>query len=956
VWPVSGAPGSLRWLKMERVFLDWVGAPLPKAAEWLVEQLGSDLGGVVVALPGARSGRILEELLARQVGAGLVPPKVVTAGVLSDELLEVEGAAAPRLVRTLAWEKSLRQLPTSDLTRIVPRPPAADDRVGWATLAEEVRGLFGEVAAEGLDFGAVAKSPLLAELEGERARWRALGQAQESMSELLRAAGLHDPHLGRLAAIEAGRVRQPRRVVLVGVLEMNELLRRSLGLCQAEQTALVFAPGAEREGFDGEGCLIPTQWENRQTSLTLEQWHVVDRPADQAEQVARILAGWGREVSAEQVTIGLADPGVSPYLKSRLAEAGLRARDAAGTPMARTAAVRLLAAVAEFLRSTSFRTFSALVRHPDFERALLSMAGGCEPIDVLDDYHGKHLPWRVDGDWSAEKDDKRDQALRARMEVVWRGAREVLGELTNSKSGSAGEHAHALRTFLRDVYGTRQLDPGGPGDRLLIASLRCLAAGLVELTEVPEGLAPEGDLADTIDLLLRLVSNKGNDLAPTGARPGEPTIEMMGWLELPLDDAPALVVTGFEDGKVPESVRGDAYLPDRLRRDLGLVDNARRLARDLYATELLLRSRERVAFISGRRSLAGDPQVPSRVVFHCSDEQVAPRVRRFLAGGAGPAARVESAEEAGRALPRGAALPPPEVITVSAFKTFLEAPYAYYLKHVLKLDTQDDDARELDGAAFGNLAHGVLQRFGQDERARDLRDPEKITAFLISSLGELGAELYGRRPLPAVQLQLQQLELRLGTFARKQAEQRGKGWRIHAVEWSPEGGTVDMLVDGTPIQLKGRIDRIDRHETSGEWAIWDYKTGDKVKQPLNAHRRKDGTWRDLQLPLYCQLVVELLGDRRPEALGYIAIGSDEKHTGFWSVNDWRVSKNEFDDSDEALQLAYGVAHDIVRRIRAGDTFDVTGWRPYDEVFKAIGGVGLVASADASMDDGEEGGQ
>jgi ATP-dependent helicase/nuclease subunit B len=938
---------------MKRIFMDWEGAPLPKAAEWLVESFGSDLREVVVALPGARSGRILEELLAHKVGARLAPPKVVTAGVLSDELLEVEGTAASRLVRTLAWERGLMGLPKSELARIVPRSPAANDRAGWASLAEEVRGLFGEVAAEGLDFAAVAASPILEGLEGEILRWRALGDAQNRMSQLLTEAGLHDPHLGRLAAIEAGHVSQPRHVVLIGVVEMNELLRRSLKLCASEATALVFAPETEHEGFDAFGCLFAEHWAARETSLTLETWQVVERPVDQAHMAARILADWGTEVRAEEVTIGLADASVSPYLKSRLAEAGLRARDAAGTPMARTAPVRLLGAVAAFLRSKSFSSFAALLRHHDFERALLAEAPGCEPVDVLDDYHGQHLPWRADGDWTAEGGNARDQALRARMDTLWRAAHEVLGHLVSPRSASTSEQLVEMRDLLRRVYGTRELDATRPSERVLIAGLRCLSEGLTELTAVPPSLASQGATADTIDLLLRIVSTKNNDVPPAGARPGEATIEMMGWLELPLDNAPALIVTGFEDGKLPESVRGDAYLPNRLRQDLGLLDNSQRLARDLYATEFLLHSRERVAFISGRRSLDGDPQVPSRVVFHCAEDQIAPRVRRFLSSQPARTGRVDTSAPAARTLPRRSTPHAPTALSVSSFKAYLEAPYAYYLRHVLKLVTLDDRARELDGAAFGNLAHGVLQRFGQNARVRDQRDPAKIASFLLATLEELGQELFGRHPLPAVQLQLHQLELRLKHFAQLQAKQRDAGWCIHAAEWGPEAGSVEMLVDGQPIRIKGRIDRIDRHENTGAWAIWDYKTGDTVQRPLGAHRRADGSWRDLQLPLYCLLASELLGDAQPAKLGYIALGADEAGRGFWSVEDWRKPKDEFPDPEDALQSAYAAAHAVVRGIRAGEFFAAEGWRPYGEIFEAIGGAGLVASGGASAEEREE---
>ena len=42
-------------------------------------------------------------------------------------------------------------------------------------------------------------------------------------------------------------------------------------------------------------------------------------------------------------------------------------------------------------------------------------------------------------------------------------------------------------------------------------------------------------------------------------------IQLLGWLELPLDDAPALIVTSFHEGVIPESVNSDLFLPNALR-------------------------------------------------------------------------------------------------------------------------------------------------------------------------------------------------------------------------------------------------------------------------------------------------------------------------------------------------------------------------------------------------------
>src|SRR6185503_7612621 len=97
----------------------WDRAPLEAAAEWLASERGPDMRGLCIGLPGARAGRRLSERLARLLGPGWRPPRIVTAGDLVDELLVLSGHAAGRVVRTLAWERALRELPEKSLLRLV---------------------------------------------------------------------------------------------------------------------------------------------------------------------------------------------------------------------------------------------------------------------------------------------------------------------------------------------------------------------------------------------------------------------------------------------------------------------------------------------------------------------------------------------------------------------------------------------------------------------------------------------------------------------------------------------------------------------------------------------------------------------------------------------------------------------------------------------------------------------
>src|SRR6185503_4027536 len=101
-------------------------------------------------------------------------------------------------------------------------------------------------------------------------------------------------------------------------------------------------------------------------------------------------------------------------------------------------------------------------------------------------------------------------------------------------------------------------------------------------------------------------------------------IDMIGWLDLHLVSAPTLIVTGCNDGSIPQTVPSDGLLTDSLRTMLGLACNDSRYARDAYFTEAMTQMRSNgggdasgsgnVWFIAGRRSAEGDPLMPSRVL------------------------------------------------------------------------------------------------------------------------------------------------------------------------------------------------------------------------------------------------------------------------------------------------------------------------------------------------------
>ena len=299
---------------IERVFLGWHAGALDRAAEWILARHGADAGKVLVALPGARAARALREMLARRAPPAWTPPRVLTQGELVDEMVVLDRPVAGRLARTLAWAAALAGIPRARLELVAARPPEDGDLRAALALAETVRGLHADLAQEGIGFERLARGPERPASAGDARRFEALAEAQKRWRVILRELGLADPHESRFAAIDAGRVDAERSVVLVGVADVNRLLRHLLARLGARATALVAAPEEEAGAFDEIGCVRTEAWRNRDLDIPPGRWRIAEGPDDQAERALAILADFGGKFSASEVSIGVCDEEVAPCL------------------------------------------------------------------------------------------------------------------------------------------------------------------------------------------------------------------------------------------------------------------------------------------------------------------------------------------------------------------------------------------------------------------------------------------------------------------------------------------------------------------------------------------------------------------------------------------------------------------------------------------------------------------
>jgi len=380
-------------------------------------------------------------------------------------------------------------------------------------------------------------------------------------------------------------------------------------------------------------------------------------------------------------------------------------------------------------------------------------------------------------------------------------------------------------------------------------------------------------------------------------------IEFSGWLDLPLDDAPVMPIVCMNDQYVPSSEFGHQFLPNKLCEQLGILDNERRFARDVYALTVITSVREDYVLISGRTNAAKDPLKPSRLLFTQQPETSAQRAFSFFSfeGQEDNSFWLREKSLAEEVTAQQFSIPRPHIaetidsLRVTQFKDYLKCPYRFYLQHVLRLSDMADDWTEMSGGTFGDLAHDVLQAFAESDD-RDSAEEDEIYAWLDAQLDREVALRFPGSQLPAVRIQIAQLRKRLEKFSELQALHRQDGWKIVSCE---ELLYHELLVDNKPFTIRGKIDRVDQHEITGQVAVWDYKTSDAGKDPKAAHM-KGKKWIDLQLPLYRHLVkeVDVIKDANLDniTLGYILLSKSTEDIAFAKAP-WESSMLKFADEE-----------------------------------------------------------
>ncbi|SHJ81709.1 PD-(D/E)XK nuclease superfamily protein [Rubritalea squalenifaciens DSM 18772] len=865
-------------VQVKREFLGWESPLLNLLVDWLMIRR-DELAEMAVVVPTGQSGRRLREALARS--GGVLAPKVMTIGSLSKRT-----DVSKQIMDLAAWVKVLRKSRPEDFRGLFPKDPldGASEGFGWAlSMGRQLADLRWDLE----DCGVSVREAGWKSMESER--WEDLSSLDQQVTQQLKKWGqpktLSELNLG------AG----VKQVVLAGICELGSVTRSDLKSLSGRDvlvTALVHAPEFLKSRFDEWGCPNDSWCEEE---IPMQDWkdkiRVVEDPALAAQYVVRKV---GRQsLRPEELGLGLCDRELGISLQRAFGDAGWKLYDPDGKSVEASNVVQFLRLLLEWLKPwRPIKAFRSMLNLVEMEGFLPEGANRYLLVKELDEYLEKRLP-----ESSTDTVGRMPAGhLRSAMEVF----------LDETRKLEEGSGVRALRGWVARILGR--------GDREVA---KVLVEPLAEVFEVLEGIeSKEGSMQVEHAVEYLLEASKG--LRVYGDLEGA-VLNMEGWLELIYDPAPHVFLVGMHEGAVPESLPENSFLPENFKESIGMPGAKQRYARDSYLMHALWESRASVDVVVCKVNDAGDPKTVSRLLLRTSGQDLAERVK-LLFGEAqekapNPSAwtrdwklkilerdnpyRVEDNEKV-------------RTLSPSALRDYLKCPFRFYLKRVLKMERYQAGKMELNAMDFGNVVHEVVETFGRDEEIRESTKAQEIAAYFDAVLDRVLESRYGSEPSLAIRIQVESARERLRALAHKQADQRADGWRIQHVEFSigerKEGKeSLPWQVGGHPVNMV--LDRVDRHEVTGQIRILDYKTSAKAKTPMMAHLTKwveeecrpllgellplatgrgkkliENRWKDLQLPLYAWFAMEhFKSDEIPE-IGYINLPKAVSETEFslWS--------------------------------------------------------------------------
>ena len=296
----------------------------------------------------------------------------------------------------------------------------------------------------------------------------------------------------------------------------------------------------------------------------------------------------------------------------------------------------------------------------------------------------------------------------------------------------------------------------------------------------------------------------------------------------------AVVIAGCTADQMPGSAAASPFFNEAVRRRLGLPGLSDRLSRGLHDFRRLLQAANQV-MLSYRRQENREPRLPSPwverlVAFHRAAYGPLPDNELSRLARAAATRLSQRADPLPLPGPMTAArvvrAPLPTSWSASTHQRLLDCPYQFYAADVLGLAPVEEIPEEIERSHYGERVHRILQAFHRGIpgvpgpwRGSLAGENRQRAEQLLHDIARavFAAEIEERFTTRTWLYHWQEL---IPAYLDWLQEHWATGNQTEATELKAER---TIYIGGTPLALKGRIDRLDKGPDGA--IVLDYKTG-----------------------------------------------------------------------------------------------------------------------------------
>jgi len=357
---------------------------------------------------------------------------------------------------------------------------------------------------------------------------------------------------------------------------------------------------------------------------------------------------------------------------------------------------------------------------------------------------------------------------------------------------------------------------------------------------------------------------------------GEPLsgLQVMGVLETRALDFDRLIILSMNDGIFPQRKVSNSFIPFNLRRGFGLPTYEHQDSIWAYHFYRLIHRASRVTLIYDTRTSGLQTGEVSRFIHQLQYHYEVPIQKKLVIYNVSSSNKkrieIEKTEEVMsrlNAYRKGG----DRAISASAVNTYLDCPLKFYFSAVENVQEGEEVMEAVESSMFGSILHATLEDIYQPfcgkmvtaDLLKLLRKNKKDTVETIArSFAKVFFKTDNARPLTGQNYLIGEM---IRKYVEKVLERDCKLTPFHYIQSEKRISDLFRLSDGSEIQLKGFIDRLD--EVGDAVRIVDYKSGGGVSvfntiESLFDKEEKDRPKAIMQVFMYAWMYSRLIEGRK----------------------------------------------------------------------------------------------